>query len=92
MNSRYPDYLEELVEEDPPYVDKLLASGERQGYEFFMETFDGVGDGVNTFVISAWPVNERITGNRYFYVTESGEVSEGDALGVMGVGQAPRRP
>ena len=86
-NRRYPESLEELGSrvQDPPYIDDLLAEGERQGFYFWVESFDGAGDGVNTFVISAIPVDTGITGNREFYLTESGEVIEGNAEQALGV-------
>ena len=66
-----------------------MASGTRQGYNFLVETFRGSGDRIDTFVISAEPVNTGVTGNREFYLTELGEVIEGDAEDALGISLDP---
>ena len=90
-NSVYPYDLVELGGEysDPPYIDRVLAEGTRQGYNFAVTHwgfFARVGDGEETFVITAEPVHWVFTGHREFYVTESGEVIAGDAELDFGIG------
>ena len=69
VNPTYPANLTVLASEVPPYIDNLLAEGTRQGYDF--EIFD-VDE--NTFRLCAEPVSGGITGNRIFYIDESGEI------------------
>jgi len=68
VNSAYPESLAVLGAEDPPYIDDLLESGIRQGYEFEVVDADE-----NIFIISAIPVSEQ-TGGRSFWIRESGEM------------------
>jgi len=96
INPRYPWGLWELGTQasDPPYIDDDLAnqSARRQGYVFSYEGTNRVegenlvstGDdrGLNTFLISAQPEFPGVTGNRIFYVDQSGEVCEAE-VGVF---------
>lgn len=72
--------LEELGEQDPPFIDDVLASTTKQGYDF-LATPDG-DDGAPTFTVTANPVDPDRTGSRYFFADESGVIrfsSEGAA-------------
>jgi len=71
-NDEYPDDLATLADEVPPYIDDVLAGGERQGYEFDYE----LGDDGLTYTCTAAPINEGVTGTRIFEVTESGVIAE----------------
>ena len=92
INPRYPWGLWELGSgsSNPPYIDDDLANqwARRQGYVFGYEGTNKVeggilkptGDdsGLNTFLISAQPEFPGVTGNRIFYVDQSGEVCEAE--------------
>ncbi|MFH1622713.1 MAG: prepilin-type N-terminal cleavage/methylation domain-containing protein [Candidatus Omnitrophota bacterium] len=54
----------------PPYIDETLASGEKQGYAFIYNRVDE-----EMFTFRASPVREGRTGNRYFYVDETGMIT-----------------
>ena len=76
----YPSGLDDLIVPilDPPYIDSILASGEKQGYNF---TYDLVNE--DSFTLRANPRNVGRTGNRYFYVDETGVIrnAEGGEAG-----------
>ena len=64
--------LAELGDADPPYIDEVLAAGTKQGYDF---AADPDGDNPTTaYTATADPVTPGRTGNRYFFVDESGVV------------------
>ena len=68
----YPDSLEDLGPDgsDPPYIDGLLAAGEKQGYTFVYELEDE-----ENYTCRANPSTPGRTGNRYFYVDEEGRIT-----------------
>lgn len=65
----YPNSLAELTTPitDPPYVDTVVAGGEKQGYQLTYAR-----PTPETFEARAQPVTVGITGGRYFFVDESG--------------------
>jgi prepilin-type N-terminal cleavage/methylation domain-containing protein len=65
-HSDYPANLSALIAESPPYIDSVLASGTKQGYNF---NFTGY---TYAFEATANPVTFGMTGRRYFFVDESG--------------------
>ncbi len=67
-NPYYPSNLSELAVGSTSYVDPVLGSGTKQGYNFVL-----TGD-TNTFNLTAIPVTANITGVRTFYVDESGVI------------------
>ncbi|MFH0731894.1 MAG: prepilin-type N-terminal cleavage/methylation domain-containing protein [Candidatus Omnitrophota bacterium] len=70
-NDVYPDSLETLAGETPPYIDDTLGGGEKQGY-----TFDfTLGDDNLTYTCTATPVTSGVTGTRIFQVDESGVIA-----------------
>ena len=81
-NPAYPTDLNDLVLDDPPYIDAALASGTRQGYEFSVASFDSVDS--DTFTLRAIPSNPGITGSREFYVMVSGEIYDQDGITLGG--------
>jgi len=83
-NPAYPTDLNDLVLDDPPYIDAALASGTRQGYEFSVASFDSVDS--DTFTLRAIPSNPGITGSREFYVMVSGEIYDQDGI-ILGGGE-----
>lgn len=64
--------LAQLAGEDPPYIDDALGSGTKQGYAF-VATPDAA-DAENGYTATADPTTPGRTGNRYFFVDESGVV------------------
>jgi len=72
---RYPSALTELSEAVPPYIDPVLASGSKQGYDFvYATTADG-------YSVNANP--SGILGGRYFYIdqTDTVHVNSASAAG-----------
>lgn len=67
----YPESLSELIEpaSNPPYIDAVLASGRKQGYEFVYEFVDS-----GHFALNANPTSAGFLKGRYFYMDESGVV------------------
>lgn len=68
----YPSQLTDLVTpvSDPPYIDSTLSSGTKQGYDFVYTLIDN-----QHFTLRANPVQGFITGNRYYYVDETGIIT-----------------
>ena len=68
----YPAVLSDLgaAGSDPPYVDGVLASGQKQGYTFTYTLVDA-----DSFTCLADPVVVGKTGNRHFYVDEDGKIT-----------------
>lgn len=60
---KYPESLSELGQENPPYIDPVLASGNKQGYSFVYALRD------SGFTINANPTG--ILRGRYFYTDET---------------------
>jgi prepilin-type N-terminal cleavage/methylation domain-containing protein len=67
-NSGYPENLSELSTSAPQYVDAVLGSGAKQGYNFTL-----VGE-TNSFNASAEPATPNVTGVRSFFVDTSGVI------------------
>ena len=61
-NSSYPSNLSDLSNAVPAYVDSVLGSGVKQGYNFTLE------GGQDSFNCTAVPTQQNITGVRSFYV------------------------
>jgi len=76
----YPAALSELGTPTsiPPYVDSLLAGGARQGYTFVYARTDA-----DHYTCRANPNTPGRTGNRYFYVDETGRTTA-NATGPAG--------
>lgn len=70
-NNTYPQGLSDLIEpqSNPPYIDVVLASGEKQGYQFIYAAQDA-----GHFTVNANPVSPGITGARFFYTDETGVI------------------
>jgi len=66
VNPKYPGALTSLSSANPPYIDSVLGSGTKQGYNFYLEGY------TYTFSATARPVTYQRTGVRSFYVDESG--------------------
>ncbi len=74
----YPPDLNTLAQANPPYIDSVLAAGNKSGYLFqFIRT------SANQYHATATPQIPNITGVRLFYVDESGVIRAGaDASGA----------
>lgn len=74
----------------PPYIDAVLATGVRQGYNFAytagpvrVVTINGVAFNVyDTYTLVSSPVTDSVTGTRSFFVDESGVIRVSQAVGV----------
>ncbi|MBU2541032.1 MAG: type II secretion system GspH family protein [Candidatus Omnitrophica bacterium] len=67
-NPSYPTNLAALSNATPPYIDSVLAGGTKSGYAFILTGT------TNAFTATAAPSTVGTTGNRYFFVDESGVV------------------
>ncbi|NQV04581.1 MAG: hypothetical protein HQ532_03690, partial [Candidatus Omnitrophica bacterium] len=63
---------------DPPYIDSVLASGTKQGYNFTYALVDS-----ESFTFNAAPVSPGKTGSRYFFADEGGAI-KANATGQAG--------
>ena len=81
----YPTSFDDLIAptSDPPYIDTVLASGEKQGYEFNYTRVDE-----DSFTLRANPRTPGRTGSRYFYVDETGVIRNAEG-GEAGAGDDP---
>ncbi len=79
----YPPGLNAMNASNPAYIDSVLASGTKQGYNF---TYTLVG--VNQFTLTAVPMVSGITGTRTFYVDQTGVIRV-SALGTADAGSPP---
>ncbi len=70
-NDYFPEDLTKLIppESDPGYIDPNLTDGSAAGY-----TLEYNFEGEDTFYINAGPRRPGRTGNRCFYIDETGEV------------------
>lgn len=75
----YPSSLADLASANPPYIDSVLASGIKQGYQFIYTpgTPDARG-AINDYTLRAVPIVEGRTGVRHFFADESGVIRVGD--------------
>ena len=82
---------------NPPYIDGVLASGQRQGYNFTFTpgavrvvTLGGVAFNVyDTYTLIALPVIRNTTGTRSFFVDQSGVIRARQAAGNPTVADPP---
>lgn len=71
--ARFPGNLTELNATDPPFIDSVLASGNKSGYTF---TWSG---GTNIYNVIASPQTPNITGVRVFFLDQSGVIRVGNS-------------
>jgi type IV pilus assembly protein PilA len=64
--------LGDLASITPPYIDTVLAAGTKQGYSF---TITPNADPEVGYTCNANPIIPGRTGNRYFFVDESGAIT-----------------
>lgn len=67
----YPSQLTDLISpnSNPPYIDSVLASGRKQGYDFTYQFVDS-----ENFTINADPITFGRTGGRHFFIDETGVI------------------
>ena len=72
MNEQhYPDDLLVLsTAANPPYIDNVLGSGKKQGYQFDY----ALGVDPDHFTVNANPTHTGLLRGRYFYMNESGTI------------------
>lgn len=75
-NAVYPSNLTDLSTCDPSYIDSVLASGTKQGYNFSLVSTN------STFSVTAVPTVPNITGVRTFY-TDTGGVVRASGNGTV---------
>ena len=66
--------LGDLEGATPPYIDDALGSGTKQGYTFVATPGGNEGDAEDEYFATATPLTIGRTGNRHFFVDESGVV------------------
>ena len=78
----YPSGISELIApvSDPPYIDSVLASGTKQGYNFVYNRVNS-----ESFTLNANPKVLGKTGSRYFYADET-SVIKASSTGQAGPG------
>jgi len=78
----YPNDLSDLVlpVSSPPYIDNVLASGTKQGYNFTYTFVD-----TESFTLTADPAVLGKTGTRYFFADET-SVIKANSTGQAGPG------
>ncbi len=68
----YPAQLTMLNASNPPYIDSVLAGGNKSGYNF------ALSGGGTTYSVLATPLTANVTGVRNFFVDQSGVVRVGN--------------
>lgn len=76
--------LSDLSNQTPPYIDEVLGAGQKSGYNYFITIAnDPLLDEVQ-WEASAYPISYGRSGNRSFYVDESGVLRGSDVGGTIG--------
>jgi prepilin-type N-terminal cleavage/methylation domain-containing protein len=70
MPRQYPEDLAILNANNPPYIDSVLASGKKSGYDFVYSKTSPA-----SFTLNADPQFPGRTGNRYFFTDETGRIT-----------------
>lgn len=68
VNAAYPAALTNLSDAVPPYIDAVLGAGAKNGYDFALT------GAANSFTATARPDTYQTTGERGFFVDESGVI------------------
>ncbi len=75
--TRFSEYGGALSDiEDAGYIDSVLGAGTKSGYTF---TYNGA---TNTWSVAADPVTSGTTGDRFFFVDQTGVIRSDTASGV----------
>ncbi|UCD56091.1 MAG: hypothetical protein JSV16_09580, partial [Candidatus Hydrogenedentota bacterium] len=73
----------------PAFIDDTLGRGQKAGY-FFMVTTTGVANSDEMlWQATAYPISKSWTGNRTFYINESGVLRGSDLGGAPGTPGVP---
>ncbi len=76
----------------PPYIDEILGAGQKSGYNFAITTTGNTNTDEVLWWATAWPIAYNQTGNRSFYIDESGVLrgsdTGGGAVAARAAGQA----
>ena len=86
MGQYAPD-LATLAAQFPPFLDTIVAAGNKQGFIF--TTLGGGFDGGPSFVTNGVPLLAGSTGNRAFFADESGLITFVAGAGPAGPGDDP---
>ena len=86
MGQYSPD-LVTLAAQAPPFIDTVLGAGDKQGFIF--TTVGGGVDGGPSFVANGVPLAPGASGNRAFYVDQSGLITFVAGVGPAGPGNDP---
>lgn len=73
----FPADLAAMSDADPPYIDDTLAAGAKQGYDFTYAQTDA-----NSYTVTAAPTTDGVTGEKTFFVDESGVIRLDDVDGA----------
>lgn len=65
----YPQALSDLSSANPPYIDTVLAAGNKEGYDFVYSSVDS-----DHFTINANSSHTGLLKGRYFYMDESATI------------------
>ncbi len=84
---RYSPDIGTLGAQAPPFIDPVLAAGNKQGFLF--TTVGGGVDGGPAFVVNGVPLTVGASGNRAFFANESGLITYVLGAGPAGPGNAP---
>ncbi|RJP74796.1 MAG: prepilin-type N-terminal cleavage/methylation domain-containing protein [Candidatus Abyssobacteria bacterium SURF_17] len=68
----------------PAFIDDSLGSGQKSGYFFAVTTTGVPSSDERLWQGSAYPISKARTGNRTFYIDESGVLRASDLGGVIG--------
>ena len=79
---RYSPDLATLGAPLPPFIDTVLAAGNKQGFIF--TTVGGGVDGGPAFVVNGVPLSVGASGNRAFYTDQSGLITYVAGAGPAG--------
>ncbi len=81
--------FQQLTFATPQFIDNSLGSGQKNGYFFFATIPPNPNDAEIMWEATAYPIAKGITGNRSFYIDESGVLRGTDFGGPQG---APGMP
>jgi hypothetical protein len=69
--------------QEAEFIDSDLADGEKYGYYFLFANFDGITNAPSKFYVTATPRRYKETGEKSFYIDESGEIHGTDKNGRL---------
>jgi len=81
--------FQQLTNEVPAFIDSVLGSGRKSGYFFVVTTTGVVDTDEMNWCATAYPMSKGLTGNRSFYVDESGVLRGSDMGGAVGAPGIP---